>query len=67
MKAKSEVRSESLLVRLERSEKQAFRQAAELSGVELSAWVRERLRSSARRELIEAGQPVAFLQPHTAR
>jgi hypothetical protein len=50
-----------LEVRLQSSEKRAFKDAAELAGLPLSAWVRERLRSAARRELAETGIPVAFL------
>jgi hypothetical protein len=49
-------------VRLQPEEKEAFEQAAGLAGVPLSAWVRERLRRAARRELDEGGQPIAFLQ-----
>jgi hypothetical protein len=51
-----------LQLRLLAAEKEAFRKAADLAGVALSAWVRERLRSAARRELSEAGQQVPFLQ-----
>ena len=49
-------------MRLAETEKEAFRAAAELSGLDLSAWIRERLRQVARRELREAGRPVAFLE-----
>lgn len=52
---------EYLEIRLEASEKQAFRDAAELAGLDLSAWVRERLRVVARKELEGAGMVVAFL------
>lgn len=48
-------------IRLETAEKQAFKDAADLAGLDLSAWVRERLRAAARKELENAGQPVAFL------
>lgn len=48
-------------VRLEPAEKQAFKEAADLAGLALSAWVRERLRRAARDELGGAGQPIAFL------
>lgn len=48
-------------MRMEVAEKQAFKDAAELAGLDLSAWVRERLRSVARHELEGAGRPVAFL------
>lgn len=56
------LRSESLLVRLEGGEKEAFRNAAELAGVPLSSWVRKRLRQIAAKELGRAARPVAFLQ-----
>lgn len=54
-------KGEYLDVRLGTAEKQAFKAAAELAGVPLATWVRERLRAVARRELEEANQPVAFL------
>ncbi|MHB1424334.1 MAG: hypothetical protein ACYC3I_14265 [Gemmataceae bacterium] len=50
-----------LQVRLDEAEKRAFNDAAELAGLALSAWVRERLRTLARKELENAGLPVAFL------
>lgn len=56
-KAKAEV----LQVRMAASEKQAFAEAAELAGLALSAWVRERLRHAAREELESAARPVSFL------
>jgi hypothetical protein len=55
------LRAELLEVRLQSTEKQAFREAADLAGLPLSAWVRERLRIMARRELEESGRPIAFL------
>jgi hypothetical protein len=60
-KAPERAKDEYLEVRLEKAEKQAFRDAADLAGLGLSAWVRERLRSIARHELEGAGIPVAFL------
>jgi hypothetical protein len=59
-------KGEYLDIRLEAAEKQAFRDAAELAGLDLSAWVRERLRLSARRELEAVGRTVAFLQKRPA-
>lgn len=56
------LRSEALLVRLEDAEKAAFRDAAELAGVPLSSWVRERLRQVASKELSSAHLPVPFLK-----
>lgn len=56
------MKTELLQLRLKPAEKVAFQKAADLAGVALSAWVRERLRGVARRELAEAGQQIAFLQ-----
>jgi predicted HicB family RNase H-like nuclease len=56
------LRSESLLVRLETTEKKTFQEAARLAGVPLSTWVRERLRQVAVRELGKASRPVSFLK-----
>lgn len=53
--------SEPLLVRLESAEKETFRSAAELAGVPLSEWVRDRLRRSATRELRRAGRSTNVL------
>jgi predicted HicB family RNase H-like nuclease len=59
---KAKPRRKLLEVRLDTEEKQAFKDAAELSGLGLSTWVRERLRQIARRELEEAGRKVPFLE-----
>ena len=58
----NELRNEDLLVKLQADEKEAFKDAADLAGVPLSSWVRERLRRMAIRELQEAARPVAFLK-----
>jgi hypothetical protein len=52
---------EHLDIRLETQEKRAFKEAAELAGLALSAWIRERLRRAARKELEGSGRPVPFL------
>lgn len=57
----SKTKAAYLEVRLERAEKQAFKEAADLAGLALSAWVRERLRRAAREELGEAERAVPFL------
>jgi hypothetical protein len=57
-----ELRTKPLLVRLQPTEKEAFQDAAELAGIPLSTWVRERLRQSAVRELEAAAHPIAFLR-----
>jgi hypothetical protein len=61
-KAPDRLRDDKLLVRLESDEKEAFQSAADLAGVSLSSWVRERLRRVAVKELKEASRPIAFLQ-----
>ncbi len=55
------VKSNFMKIRVQAEEKQAFEDAAKLAGISLSAWVRERLRSAARRELEDAEHPIAFL------
>jgi SH3-like domain-containing protein len=55
------VKSASVLLRLGPSEKQGFAQAAELAGVPLAIWMRERLRCAVVSELRGAGRVVPFL------
>lgn len=55
-------RTERIEFRLEPSEKEAFSAAADLAGVPLSSWMRERLRRAARKELEDANQPVPFVK-----
>jgi antitoxin component of RelBE/YafQ-DinJ toxin-antitoxin module len=55
-------KQEYLQVRIDADEKKAFADAAELAGIPVSAWVRERLRQCATRELEAASQTVAFLK-----
>ena len=55
-------KSAFIKVRLMEDEKLTFQEAADLAGISLSAWMRERLRREARRELEEAGKPIAFLR-----
>ena len=50
-KADDRRKEDYLDIRLEAAEKQAFKDAAELAGLDLSAWVRERLRSAAAKSL----------------
>jgi uncharacterized protein (DUF1778 family) len=55
------VKTEWIEMRVEKSEKDAFRVAAEAAGLPLSGWIRQRLRRAARKELEDIGKPVAFL------
>jgi hypothetical protein len=54
-------RANTLDVRLTAEEKQGFGMCAEIAGISLSDWVRERLRLSAIRELEGAGRKVPFI------
>ena len=60
--APDKTKAEYLEVRLEVTEKAAFKEAADVAGLPLSSWVRERLRVAARQELLAAGRTIAFLQ-----
>lgn len=48
-------------IRLEPEEKEAFTKAAEISGIALSGWIRERLRRAARIELEGVGIKIPFI------
>ncbi|MGO8954971.1 MAG: plasmid mobilization protein [Rhodomicrobium sp.] len=50
-------------IRVDEAEKRAFEEVADRAGISLSAWMRERLRRAAIRELEEAGYPIPFLKP----
>lgn len=52
-----------LQIRLTSEEKQGFAAAADLAGIPLSSWVRERLRLAAIRDLESAGQKIPFIKP----
>lgn len=58
----SKVKGDYLEVRLEPAEKNAFRKAADVTGLALSAWVRSRLRRAAIKDLEEVGRTPEFLQ-----
>lgn len=56
-------RDQVLQIRLTDAEKQGFQAAADLAGIPLSSWVRERLRLAAIRDLEGAGQMIPFVEP----
>jgi hypothetical protein len=58
---KNETREYRLEIKLIKSEKQTFRDAANLAGIPTSVWVRERLRHAAIKELEDAALPIALL------
>jgi hypothetical protein len=51
-----------VIIRLSEMEKQGFREAADMAGIGLSTWIRERLRHAAIRELEQAGQIAPFIR-----
>lgn len=52
-----------LLIRVSELEKQGFERVAEISGISLSSWARQVLRSEAIRQLQQAGEKIIFLEP----
>ena len=50
------MRTDSMELRLETKEKVAFKEAARLTGLPLSAWVRMQLRKAAIRDFEDAGK-----------
>jgi hypothetical protein len=59
-KGSGPVKTQTVLIRLDPAEKRTFGDAAELAGISVAAWMRERLRRAAIRELEEVGRPVAL-------
>jgi uncharacterized protein (DUF1778 family) len=57
----SPMKTKLIQIRVRPSEKDGFQAAADLSGLALSAWMRERLRRAAAKELQAASRPIAFL------
>lgn len=54
-------KSELIKLRVSPEEKMAFQDAADIAGISLSSWVRERLRLAAIRDLESAGRQIAFI------
>lgn len=55
-------RSKYLQIRLTLEEKIGFESAANIAGIGLSAWARERLRITATKELNQVGQQASYIQ-----
>jgi hypothetical protein len=60
-KGSAQAKSEGVLLRMEKREKEGFAAAAEVAGVPLAVWMRERLRRAAIEELEGVGRLVPFL------
>lgn len=56
-------KEQTIQIRLTDAEKQGFQSAADLAGIPLSSWVRERLRFAAIRDLESAGAQIPFVEP----
>jgi predicted HicB family RNase H-like nuclease len=61
-KAANERKASVTQIRLQPSEKEGFAEAAQLAGLSLSAWMRERLRIAAKKELEQFGKTAVFLR-----
>jgi len=63
-KKKAENRQTAVIpIRLTESEKASFQICADIAGVSVSSWLRERLRLAAICDLERAGRPIPFLEP----
>lgn len=60
-KSPEERQTDTMIMRVRPSERLAFQMCADLAGISLSSWFRERLRLAAIRELESAGRPVPFV------
>jgi antitoxin component of RelBE/YafQ-DinJ toxin-antitoxin module len=58
-------RDQLLQLRVDEAEKRGFQAAADLAGISLSSWIRERLRLAAIRDLESAGQKIPFVERGT--
>ncbi len=61
------LKSDRVELRLLPEERAAFQDSADLAGIPLSAWIRERLRQAATRELEAAALPISFLESIKAK
>jgi uncharacterized protein (DUF1778 family) len=55
-------KTEYIELRCDAAEKESFAKAAEVAGMSLSGWIRDRLRRVSRKELEDMEMPVAFLE-----
>lgn len=55
-------KNSQLLIRVSDIEKEGFERAAEISGVGVSTWARQVLRSAAIKQVQEIGEKVSFLE-----
>jgi uncharacterized protein (DUF1778 family) len=60
-KGSGPAKNQTVLLRVDSDEKKAFGDAADVAGLSVSSWMRERLRRAAVRELEDVARPIAFL------
>ncbi len=58
---KSDNKDTQILIKLSEAERDGFKRAAEIAGIGLSAWARQRLRSAAIKEMQDVGEQIPFL------
>lgn len=56
-------KEQTLQIRLTVAEKRGFQASADIAGIPLSSWARERLRQAAIRDLESTGQRPPFIDP----
>jgi hypothetical protein len=64
-RAGDERSTSGLFLRVRASEKLAFERSAQIAGISVAAWIRERLRLAAARELEAVGQKIPFAKDLT--
>lgn len=61
-KAPGDAKSRYLQVRVQEAEREGFAAAAQLRGLDVSAWVRMTLRDAAKKQLTDNGESVPFME-----
>ena len=56
-------KDENIMIRVSPLEKEGFERAAEIAGISLSSWARQRLRSASIKDLQEINEKIPFLKP----
>lgn len=56
-------KEKQIIIRVSEDEKEAFERAAEVAGIGLSGWARQRLRAATITELNAVGESASFLKP----
>lgn len=57
------MKDSQVMIKVSEDERDGFKRAAEIAGIGLSAWARQKLRAAAIKDLQEVGEKIPFLQP----